>query len=191
MSRLAKLTTALALACVSSHALGAQATVAPSALDSGAWVRATVWEARASGETRYRRIAGRLLRLRADTLLIVQNEAVLAIPRASVARLDAVDPRRSRGRATLRGAGAGGGLGLLGGALNGWAVWEPCDGFPCASRPVTAVILGGVAGALGATTGGMVGFATYRPTWRRVALDGQARVGLVAHPAGVAVALCF
>jgi hypothetical protein len=70
---------------------------------------------------RYRRDAGTLLELRADSLALAQREGERRIALARVMRIDVKVPR-SRGRGSARGAAIGAvvglGLGVVGGAYN-------------------------------------------------------------------------
>lgn len=158
----------------------------------GQWVRATVRTTDARGIARHERVGGRLVRLDGDSLLLEDQNQIVAVPRAQLSSLDIPVAGTSRGHSAWNGAKVGGAAGAVGGALLGYLAWEPCDGeYFCMSRGDEAMLAGAVGGTLGFVIGGVVGATRSGARWRRVPLDADTRVGMIATPDGVGVAVRF
>jgi hypothetical protein len=171
-----------------------RATIAAPALSLAEGDRVRVDLALPAGHplSRRERVTGVLRRIDGDSVLLVEDGALVSIPRSGVASLSVLVGERSRGSLMARGAG----LGLAAGAVTGGALaylaYDDCSGsFLCFSRSeetaMGAVLLGGVGTVVGFIGGAMVN----GERWRRVSLASDARVGLVVTWRGPAIAMRF
>lgn len=161
-------------------------------LEPGARVRATIALSPDHPTGSFRQVTGRLVRIGVDSVLVEQENRVVAVPRHGLVKLEMPDGSVSRGRAALRGAGVGAVVGFLGGIVLGYASYDSCEGeFLCFSREEEAVMVGAVAGTLGLAIGGAIGAADGGERWRRVAIDADTRVAVVATPRRVGLAVTF
>lgn len=170
--------------CLSASALSHAATAQTPPLAQGARVRVVQTSTHGAGV-----FEGRLLRLRADTVMVELSSLggeIRGFPLDGGWRLEvAGQSRRHVGRRVVRGAGIGAvALGVLTAVS-----YQPCTsqeflGCTLDPGPVGSAVIGTVAGAsLGAVVGLAVGLLTRDVEWLPVRTEGL-RVGLARLPAG-------
>lgn len=166
------------------------ATGASDALAAGDRVRLALLPSGTPGSAGARSATGTLVSVGGDSIRIRDAGREVAVPRVAVAAISVSAGRESRGSSAWRATRVALAVGVLVGAIAGYAAYEPCDGqWLCFSRGAEtawgAVAFGVPAAAGGAAYGAM----RPRERWRGVTLAPDTRVGWLATPRGAGVTL--
>jgi hypothetical protein len=139
------------------------------------------------------RVAGTLVRVDDDSLLVGDGARVIAVPRAQVSGVSVKAGGRSRGAGAARGAVIGIGIGAILGGIAGYSSWEPCEAaeFFCSTETRSRATVGAATavGFLGAAIGALSGAVVGRQRWRPVPLPPGTQVGFLVTPSRVGVTL--